>query len=151
MFKVEKGAYKVQWSNGKGFKFQKDRYYLSYQGKEISRGKSKKVLASIKEGEGKKDKNKIKFKEIYPSTDVEYIYYPDLLKENIILSKAPGLAGEQNDTLDFSGYVEYSSGLEIWVNGTNQEADFSTSEAIEFRAGDKVEFTLLPPEERRVG
>ncbi|MFZ2412176.1 MAG: hypothetical protein WAW23_11440, partial [Candidatus Methanoperedens sp.] len=50
VFKVEKGAYKVQWSNGKGFKFQKDGYHLSYQGKEISRGKSKKVLASIKEG-----------------------------------------------------------------------------------------------------
>lgn len=144
-FKVEKGAYKAHWDDGKSVRFRKGDYYFTYQGKEISRGKPKHILASIKEGESQKNKNKIKFKGIYPSIDVEYIYYPDLLKENIILNKAPDLSADKNDTLDFSGYVEYSGGLETWVNGTRQEVDFSTSEAIEFRAGDDVEFTLLPP------
>ena len=144
-FKVEKGAYKVHWSNSNNFKFKKDNYFFTYQGNKISQGKSKRDLGSFREVKGQKDKNKLKFKDVSPSIDVEYIYYPNLLKENIILKKAPDLPDDMNDTLDFSGFVKYSNELDVWANDERQDDSFSTSGAIEFRAGDKVEFFLPPP------
>ncbi|MCX9013723.1 MAG: DNRLRE domain-containing protein [Candidatus Methanoperedens sp.] len=144
-FKVEKGAYKVHWSNSNNFKFKKDNYFFTYQGNKISQGKSKRDLGSFREVKGQKDKNKLTFKEVSPSIDLEYIYYPNLLKENIILKKAPDFPDDINDTLDFSGFVKYSDELDVWANGERQEDSFSTSGAIEFRVGGNIEYTIPAP------
>lgn len=144
-FKVEKGAYKVHWSNSNNFNFKKDNYFFTYLGNKVSQGKSKRDLGSFREVKGQKDKNKLTFKDVSPSIDVEYIYYPNLLKENIILKKAPDMPDDLNDTLDFSGFVKYSDELDIWANGAKQDGSFSTPGAIEFRAGGNIEFTLPAP------
>ena len=120
----------MQWDNSRSFILRKDNYFIKYHGKEVSSGKSKHILGAIKDVKGKKDRNRLRFNDIYPKTDLEYIYYPDMLKENIILNKAPDSGQNKGKTLDFSGFIEYSPSLDIWVKGVRQDAIFSTSEAI---------------------
>ncbi|AZK47111.1 hypothetical protein [Paenibacillus lentus] len=103
----------------------------------------------INDAEAEIDDNKVIYKDLLLGIDDEFIVNAGELKHNTILNSKPvynhTLPGKQINVV-VDGIIDFSTDINMFVDGTIQKDEFETSSEIQFRdsSGDIV-FTLPPP------
>lgn len=137
-YEVTKGPYKAHWNKKGEVRAEKDGFYIAYSEKNFNHGGQKKE-PTHPIGKPKVKGNKIAYEEFYPNTDLEYAYYPHLLKQNFIIhSLKPGRP--KDEFLEFAGELDYSPELEMRIDG-----DTASGTSIEFVHQGETVFSIAPP------
>lgn len=139
---VTKGPYSAYWNEKADLRVTDGEHFLTYREKGVNHGG--KSRSPVLQGKPKLKGNRITYERFYPDVDLEYQYRPDLLKQNYVLQTPP--PGKSRDEyMEFRGELTRSEGLEVWVEGEEAPARFTTNDSIEFRDGNETVFSIAPP------
>jgi len=156
-YKSKEGIYsfyvKSNSNWGDGIKYcsnESGEYCLTYQAQDMSFRDiygAQDYITSITGVQGVINDTKIKYTNAFLNTDLEYVTYNQMIKENFILknlSRVPAGYLGANITLDFGGYIKYSN-LNMYINNNLMSGNFKTNEKIEFRNNNITLFYLPKP------
>ncbi len=129
-----------------------EEYCLIYQAQDMSfRNKDglQDYISSINGVVGTiNESDKIIYENAFQNVDLSYFVDNSKIKELFILNNLTEIPESylgENVTLDFGGYIKFD-GLDIYANGKLQEKNsFITSNAIDFKNGNKTLFSLPKP------
>ncbi len=93
--------------------------------------------------------NSVVYESAFPGVSEEFRVVPGGVKHSLILSSLPGFVptdAPPDAFLDYRVEMRLSPGISLYINGVEQQGDFSTSSAIELRRGeDEIVGYLLAP------
>lgn len=104
------------------------------------------LIANVAATDGEVQDNVIRYPEAFPNTTEEFRVLPAGFKHNLILSALPKPPGDSISALDYSGELALPPGIALFVDGVEQEGDFTTGSSIELRdqQGEIVGYLMAP-------